>query len=194
MGVIYLLTFSNGKQYVGQTREKNPSRRFARHAQDAARGINRPVSDAWKILGKPLIEILGAYPNSKLNEKEIESIGRLNTVVPHGYNLSNGGSAKATHETTKDKIRKTVAKLWADPVYAAHMSAAHRGKTANNRGARHAAKVAGALTYFGSRCSNNHIGKRYTSTGTCCDCLAARPSAYIRVGSRRDPRQLKLLP
>lgn len=108
MGYIYLRTNKiNGKKYVGQAvdikqREytwNTISHHYAGKAIDAARakyGIDNFV-----------FEIIKECEDEKLNYWERYYIKKLNTKVPYGYNLTDGGdgtSGFSLSEETKKKI------------------------------------------------------------------------------------------
>ena len=94
MGVIYLRTNTvNGKQYVGQTvnirkREKqwNSIGHYAGKAIDAAR--KKYGIEAFDF------EILMECKDEELNQWEMYYIEKLNTKVPYGYNMTDGGDGK----------------------------------------------------------------------------------------------------
>lgn len=92
MGVIYLRTNKvNGKKYVGQAtdlkarqrRWNNLSYRYAGHLINRAR--NKYGLDAFGF------EILKECNDDELNQWEMYYIKELNTKVPNGYNMTDGG-------------------------------------------------------------------------------------------------------
>ena len=121
MGVIYLRTNKiNGKKYVGLTTD-------LKTRQNRWDNLNIPyagnvINNARKKYGIESFgfEILKECEDNELNQWEIYYIKELNTKVPYGYNMTDGGSGTSgftiSHET---KIK---------------MSEAHRGKTAWNKG------------------------------------------------------------
>ncbi len=104
----------NGKQYVGLT-EYTAAHRWSGHKSAASRGHdNLPFCNAIRKYGheKFVCKVL-VVVSTKTAAKKAERrwIKRLNTLVPHGYNLSSGGESPTAHTTTREKIRKS----WRDP-------------------------------------------------------------------------------
>jgi group I intron endonuclease len=100
-GTIYLVTNTlNGKQYVGQTIVANNRV-----------GHGSLVTKAYRKHGKRnfTYELLcGEIANRPtLNFMERFWISVMNSQVPNGYNIENGGSSKGkTAESTKEKLRQ----------------------------------------------------------------------------------------
>jgi GIY-YIG catalytic domain/NUMOD3 motif len=86
---VYILTFSNGKQYVGQTR-RSVDERMKEHRYDMARGIKRKLYDAWRELGEPAREVVECSLD-ELDALECATINRLGCRSPNGYNAIPGG-------------------------------------------------------------------------------------------------------
>ena len=91
-GFIYCYTSPSGKKYVGQTVQTI----FAR-----AKGMNGKGYKRCGVFYKAIqkygfenfkVEILEEAPIELLDEKEQEWIDFLNTQVPNGYNITEGGS------------------------------------------------------------------------------------------------------
>lgn len=135
MFILYKLTFSNGKIYIGQT-TRTLKIRILQHQRSAKSGSKLPVHEAWKKLGTPDIDILGEFEAEwQLDMAEIKAICEQNTIVPNGYNLALGGntapsknksvaqkiSAKATgrkyNDERRQKSREITSALWDDPEY-----------------------------------------------------------------------------
>lgn len=104
---IYCATSPSGKRYVGQT-TRTVETRWREHARDAA------TADRCKALNNAIRKYgAGAFAVRAivcclpwlLDEFEEEMIRRLNTTVPHGYNIKLGGSAGKHHPDTVAKIR-----------------------------------------------------------------------------------------
>lgn len=97
-GFIYMYTSPSGKKYIGQTIQTLSER--------ARRGKGyRKTGVFYKAIQKYGfenfdVEILEEADSSLLNEKEIEWISFLNTRVPNGYNISEGGGSntKTVHQ------------------------------------------------------------------------------------------------
>ena len=130
-GVIYKITcLITGKPYVGQTRQKL-NRRISQHKCDSKKakyGIDAAIKKyGWENFS---VEVLETCPVEMLNEREKFFIAKLNTQVPNGYNLTDGGdTALNISEETR-----------------ARMSAAKKGKPSNRKGLplteEHKAKIA----------------------------------------------------
>jgi len=89
MAVVYQLLFSNGKSYIGAT--KNLKRRLGEIKNNKRNG---KVTTAWKDLGQPQIIILyKSETDNFLDLKEIEEkfVKELNTLFPNGYNSTPHG-------------------------------------------------------------------------------------------------------
>lgn len=105
MPILYCLTFSNGKKYIGQT-VRSMNTRIAQHSQAASRGSLLPVHCAWRKHGKPEIEVLAEFDShEELHAAEIAEIANMNTVCPNGYNVSYGG------DTAPSKNPEVAAKI-----------------------------------------------------------------------------------
>ena len=91
MGILYLLTFANGKQYIGVTESDYVSRRMGQHRYQARRGSRLPIYCAWRAHGEPSIEVLGNFSGPDLYAAEIEAIAAHKTQLPNGYNILAGG-------------------------------------------------------------------------------------------------------
>ena len=103
--VIYLLTFPNGKQYIGQT-VRMLDIRISQHRQSANAGSLLPVHCAWRKHGEPSVSVLGTYGDMEsLHAAEIALIGEYGTRAPNGYNVSFGG------ETAPSKAPEVAAKI-----------------------------------------------------------------------------------
>lgn len=130
-GFIYLLTFSNGKQYVGKT-ERSIRERMREHAADDKSVVGR----AWSKYGKPQIEIIWSGPADMLADREVFFIKELATRYPRGYNRTDGGdgcrgirftaeSRRKIGEATRNRpvteqMRKNLRKAWTPERRRAH--------------------------------------------------------------------------
>ena len=126
MGYIYLRTNKiNGKKYVGQVTTKRFKAR-----QNKWNNLNQPyagnvITNARAKYGIESFgfEILKECEDNELNHWEMYYIKELNTKVPYGYNMTDGGDGKSgftVSEETKKKI-----------------SEAQKGKTTWNKGKHH---------------------------------------------------------
>lgn len=86
---IYILTFSDGKKYVGQTR-RSVAERLDEHRYDMSRGIKRPLYEAWRAFGEPYCAVMECVVD-ELNELEIFVIDEIGSRFPNGYNAVPGG-------------------------------------------------------------------------------------------------------
>lgn len=91
MHILYLLEFSNGKIYIGQT-VRTMQTRLSQHRQLSRNGSNLPVHCAWRVHGEPIVTILAEFNSIEdLHLAEIATIKALNSISPNGYNLGYGG-------------------------------------------------------------------------------------------------------
>lgn len=88
--------------YVGQT-ISTINERWNGHKCDAKRrntplyaSIRKHIYDIDEIFSREILE--DNIPYDKLDEREIFWIKKLNTLYPHGYNLTDGGRANLTQE------------------------------------------------------------------------------------------------
>lgn len=97
------------KEYIGLTKNKL-SKRKADHKRKAKLGKSKMAfHDAIRKYGFEdfdLEVIDSAETLEELNEKEIFWIKKLNTLVPNGYNLEQGGKVKVFLEETLQKMKK----------------------------------------------------------------------------------------
>ena len=85
--------------YVGKS--INFKRRYIRHLKNAENKINRYLYDAMNYYGYDsfkliLLEDLGEITKNEINEKERFWIKKLNTIIPNGYNMTEGGDGGNT--------------------------------------------------------------------------------------------------
>lgn len=108
MHSLYLLTFSSGKCYVGQT-VRTMNLRLQQHRAAARRGSDLPVHCAWRKHGEPKVDVLGEYETHEaLHLAEIEAIASLVTLAPDGYNVGLGGeTSPAVSPQVADKISQS---------------------------------------------------------------------------------------
>lgn len=101
-GVIYILTFPNEKQYVGQS--INVKERFSYHRSGSRQMVDRAIRKyGWENIKKETLECSEIH----LDWMEEEWIKELDCLFPCGYNLDSGGSKNKHHsEETKQKISK----------------------------------------------------------------------------------------
>jgi hypothetical protein len=137
--LIYLFTFPNGKQYVGQTVGTFESR-ASTHKSKAFSGDTgcRLLSNAIKKYGWESIkkEILVFCDDNTLDDYETKYIHIYDTMAPNGYNLITGGNSnKRASEQAKlnaSIVRKTKNPLYIDdekvilPMYIQRVHKPHR--------------------------------------------------------------------
>ena len=95
-GVIYLITCKvNGKQYVGQTVQKDPLKYLRGHFDSARRGGEKLLYNAIRKYGADNFtsEIIWYCPDkASLDVSENSFIELFETLAPNGYNLRGGGA------------------------------------------------------------------------------------------------------
>ncbi|MBR3746662.1 MAG: GIY-YIG nuclease family protein [Selenomonadaceae bacterium] len=173
MGVIYKITcLVNGKSYVGQTRQKL-NRRIIEHKRDSSRG--RPGIDAaiakygWENFTAEIIE---ECPVELLNEREIFWIAKLNTKVPNGYNLTDGGDNSLNpSDETRAKISANHADFSGEKngFYGEHhseetrakISAAKKGKPHKPHSPETCAKIAASNKGKHSQNKGKHLSEEH---------------------------------
>jgi group I intron endonuclease len=105
MGYIYILTSPSGKSYIGQT-IRPIKKRLEEHETGRSKGCrviyNAIKCHGWETFEKDWYEC----PDEDLNKHEELMIEVLGTLVPHGYNLKEGGSNGKHNEETKQKNRE----------------------------------------------------------------------------------------
>lgn len=137
--LVYRLTFSSGKIYIGQT-VKAVEHRLNHHRNNVTAGSSLPVHNAWRKHGEPSVDVLMACATlDELNEAEARLIAEHCCIVPNGYNLSLGGNNAPKHPNTRAKIsakrtgfrytdeqkevfRRATAAKWQDPEYRARVT------------------------------------------------------------------------
>ena len=94
-GIIYLVRNKvDGRCYVGQTMQRL-KRRWKGHLRSAQNGASTPLAAAMRKCGaeKFVVESLEVASNrADLNRLEGKWIKKLGTLVPNGYNATDGGS------------------------------------------------------------------------------------------------------
>lgn len=88
---LYLLTFPNGKAYVGIT-TKTARARYVEHGSMARAGRGLPVYKAWRKMGAPELSVLAVFDDlDALLAAEVVEIARRRCQLPGGYNVTPGG-------------------------------------------------------------------------------------------------------
>jgi group I intron endonuclease len=104
IGTIYIARHKiNGKCYVGQT-HREVGRRLNEHFKDPRR--HHAFDSATKKYGLSAFDIItiDGIPSELLDQWESFFISALNTLAPHGYNLTTGGNGGLRSEETKKKL------------------------------------------------------------------------------------------
>ena len=104
MGFIYKVTSPSSKMYIGQTR-RDPRRRWMQHCWSSSTGCAALKNAITKYGAENMkFEVIEECADAMLNDREQYWIRELNTLRPHGYNLTTGGDACELSEETKTKI------------------------------------------------------------------------------------------
>ncbi len=103
MGIIYCLTFPNGKQYIGQTIQKMKTR-IQQHRRT---NYCTALAYAIKKYNEFQTEVLLEINNDLLDHYEKEFIDVFNTLVPNGYNIRSGGKDGEFTEATREKMKQS---------------------------------------------------------------------------------------
>jgi group I intron endonuclease len=128
-GEIYVVTcMVNGKRYVGQTTvgvETRWQRHLKRkgHAPCFGQALAKYGAESFSV------EVVDTAGNqTDLNEREKYWIRLLNTITPHGYNLTEGGEGGKPTAETREKMRQAKLGTKASPETRAKMSLARKGR------------------------------------------------------------------
>ena len=112
--IVYKITNKiNNKIYIGQT-VKTITERFSKHINSVKRHSISYIHRAIRKYGKEnfiIEEIEKCNSSDQLNEREIFWIKKLNSKLPNGYNLTDGGggiSGYKLSKETKQKISKSL--------------------------------------------------------------------------------------
>jgi len=129
---VYLLTFANGKVYVGMSKTNArglTTDRYRRHAYDANTGKDSPIYNAWRKHGAPVRTILSTHTTR--DEAALAEIGAIqahDSMSPaRGYNLQPGG--QGLHAPVGSAVYELMrAKVWNNPERRRKSSEALKGK------------------------------------------------------------------
>ncbi|MBR1645437.1 MAG: GIY-YIG nuclease family protein, partial [Selenomonadaceae bacterium] len=134
-GVIYKITCKlNGKGYVGQTKQTLEARIHGHksHSKIAKDGVDAAIEHhKWENF---TVEVLEICHVELLNEREIFWIAKLNTKVPNGYNLTDGGSGTCGRSPSPEARAKIAEKLKGrpSPLKGKPLSKEHKAKLSAN--------------------------------------------------------------
>lgn len=136
-GFIYLFTFPNGKQYVGQTYQEY-LKRWKQHEYTSTytngKYYDLPLYRAVRLYGweNVIREIICECEISQLNDIETSYIKLLKTLHPNGYNLTSGGdSPDLVCDETKNKMRMAQNKRYENPESLIKLSIAQKKRYEN---------------------------------------------------------------
>lgn len=124
-GLVYKLTFSNGKIYVGMTTVSLRRRLYCHHFKSKAENPKLPVHRAWKKYGEPLTEILIIVDDSVLGDYEKHFIKLYSSYGLGGYNSTPGGEDSPMK---RPEIAEKVRLLALTPERIAHTKSIHTGR------------------------------------------------------------------
>jgi hypothetical protein len=129
---VYLLTFSNGKVYVGMSRTCAKglfTTRYRRHTYAANSGKLSPLYNAWRKHGAPIQQVLSVHATrAQCAAAEIDAIQANDGMNPEsGYNLQPGG--QGLHAPPGSSIYELMrVKVWDNPEWRRKLSAALKGR------------------------------------------------------------------
>ena len=105
MGFIYMLTFSSGKKYIGQT-TRSVNKRFSEHIKCSGNCII--LENAIKKYGSDNIAVdtLLEINDSQLDFYESRFIDIFDTIEPAGYNIRSGGSVGKHSIESRERMRQ----------------------------------------------------------------------------------------
>lgn len=134
---IYLFTFPNGKQYVGQT-ERRYTERWSDHnitsRNPKEKSYDLPLYRAirkydWKNVCK---EVLAECNFDEMNDLEVMYINKLKTLHPDGYNMTTGGKLNMVCcDETRQKMSEFQKKRFQNPEAIKVVSDAAKRRFAN---------------------------------------------------------------
>lgn len=129
---VYLLTFKNGKVYVGMSKTDSKGRfdnRYYQHSLQAKNGKNLPIYNAWRLHGAPVQTIVSMHDNrADCAISEIDTIEKYDsTNIKNGYNITKGGQGQdsATNPVMYQLMRE---KVWNNPEWRKKVSNSLKGK------------------------------------------------------------------
>jgi len=129
---VYLLTFANGKVYVGMSRTDKlggTKNRYKQHTNTAKNGHVSPVYNAWRKHGAPVQSILSTHATrDEAALAEIDAIQARDSMNPErGYNLQPGG--QGLHAPIGSAVYELMrVKVWNNPERRRKSSEALKGK------------------------------------------------------------------
>ena len=126
-GELYLATSPSGKRYVGITTQ-GIAVRWRQHVSSALRGVRSRLNSAIKHYGGDSfrLEVIGAGTWEELNRMEPETVARLGTLWPKGYNLRAGGSQSSPHPESMQKLSKSLSGRTLSPEHRSRVRASQK--------------------------------------------------------------------
>ncbi|WP_373083806.1 GIY-YIG nuclease family protein [Zhongshania sp.] len=134
MGIVYKITFPNGKSYIGIT-EEGLSRRIKRHINYARSDKPYALSAAIRKYGEDSfgLEIIGsASTREELCRMEVEAIKKHKTMCPSGYNMTGGGDGSrgvSPNSETRRRISISLTGRTLSPSHRRAVGESQKGKT-----------------------------------------------------------------
>lgn len=150
---LYVITSPNGKQYVGVTTQ-SLARRMSGHRTAARKGSSNPLHCAIRKHGWESMVVEMLDPSVDLEHLHMEErrlIAELNTMSPHGYNLTAGGEGTLNHTVTEEHKRALGAAMserWKDPEFIAMRKQKAREHAASRSPEQKAVFIAGGRAYW----------------------------------------------
>jgi predicted GIY-YIG superfamily endonuclease len=130
MGELYRLDFANGKSYIGIT-TRSARERFNGHRSRCRsnKGGDAALYHAWRKHGEPKLVVLAVVEDRDLPETEVRAIKAFSTLVPNGYNVTEGGdTSPMVLPEIAAKVSATKSGVSLSEGHKASLSAAQRGK------------------------------------------------------------------
>ena len=194
MGTIYSITCQiNYKPYVGQTRRPLEVR-LREHRRNISKG-HSVIEVAIQKYGWEnfTVKVLEVCPIEMLNEREMYWIKKLNSKVPNGYNMTDGGDGLVgCTQETRDKMSANHADVKGEknPRYGKSHSAETKAKISANHadikgeknphyGKHHSEETKAKLSADKSGPNHPMYGKHH-SEETIAKMVAARKAWWVR--------------
>lgn len=129
---VYLLTFANGKIYIGMSRTDGKglfTSRYRNHAAAAKKGKSLPIYNAWRKHGAPIQSIISKHEiREDCSIAEIHEIrSRKSMDISIGYNVLAGGQGQDSATNPKMHALMTE-KVWNNPEWRKKVSDALKGR------------------------------------------------------------------
>ena len=139
IGEIYVLTCKITRlQYVGKALKTSAEKRWDGHIAAALGGRSKMlIHKAIRKYGVEnfTAEVVGRYSADRLNAAERRWVKKLGTLVPGGYNLTEGGEGSwgfKHRPSTCRKMSASALKVWKDESHRTLMSDVHTGFKVTN--------------------------------------------------------------